>query len=95
MQVSCHAEGHWVDSVQEVCKIQPMPNYDAALVRVLEAAGGPTKVAEHLGVVPSAVTQWTRVPARHIHRLEALTGIPARDIRPDLWDTPAVTQAAE
>ena len=66
-----------------------MPNYDDALVRVLEAAGGPSKVAEYLGLVPSAVTQWTRVPARHIHRLEKLTGIPAQDIRPDLWETEA------
>lgn len=66
-----------------------MPNYDSALVRVLEAAGGPSRVAEFLGVVPSAVTQWTRVPSRHIHRLEALTGIPAREIRPDLWEATA------
>jgi DNA-binding transcriptional regulator YdaS (Cro superfamily) len=65
-----------------------MPNYDPALVRVLEKAGGPTRVAEHLGVVVSAVTQWTRVPARHVPRLEALTGIPGREIRPDLWDAP-------
>lgn len=63
--------------------------YDDALVRVLEKAGGPSKLAEYLGVVPSAVTQWIRVPARHLFRLEALTGIPGRDIRPDLWDAPA------
>lgn len=65
-----------------------MPNYDPALVRVLEKAGGPSRVAEHLGIVASAVTQWTRVPARHVPRLEALTGIPGREIRPDLWDVP-------
>jgi DNA-binding transcriptional regulator YdaS (Cro superfamily) len=66
-----------------------MPNYDSALVQVLEAAGGPSRVAEHLGLVPSAVTQWSRVPARHVPRLEALTGIPGRVIRPDLWDAPS------
>jgi hypothetical protein len=66
-----------------------MPNYDAALERVLEEAGGPSKVAQHLGIVASAVTQWTRVPARHVPRLEALTGIPGREIRPDLYPPPA------
>jgi transcriptional regulator with XRE-family HTH domain len=65
-----------------------MPNYDAALLRVLEKAAGPSRVAEHLGIVASAVTQWTRVPARHAPRIEALTGIPGRDIRPDLWGPP-------
>ena len=67
--------------------------YDAALVRVFAAAGGPSKVAVYLGLVPSAVTQWSRAPDRHIHRLEALTGIPAREIRPDLWDAPATNTA--
>lgn len=66
-----------------------MPNYDAALERVLEEAGGPSKVAQHLGIVASAVTQWTRVPARHVPRLEALTGIPGREIRPDLYPSAA------
>jgi DNA-binding transcriptional regulator YdaS (Cro superfamily) len=62
-----------------------MPSYDRALKRVLKKAGGPSRVAEHLGIVASAVTQWTRVPARHVPRLEALTGIPGREIRPDLY----------
>ncbi len=65
-----------------------MPKYDSALVKVLKAAGGPTRVAEYLGVVPSAVTQWERVPSRHVPRLEALTGIPGRLIRPDLYKAP-------
>jgi DNA-binding transcriptional regulator YdaS (Cro superfamily) len=64
-----------------------MPRYDSALMRVLEKAGGPSRVAAHLGIVASAVTQWTRVPARHVPRLEALTGIPGRVIRPDLYPT--------
>jgi len=65
-----------------------MPNYNRALVRVLEKAGGPTRLSEHLGIVASAVTQWSRVPARHIPRIEALTGIPGAEIRPDLYSAP-------
>lgn len=69
-----------------VAKRTQSARYDAPLARVLKAAGGPTKVAVYLGLVPSAVTQWSRAPDRHVHRLAALTGIPAREIRPDLWD---------
>jgi hypothetical protein len=81
--------------LQIFCFYPAMPKYDPALVRVLKKAGGPSRVAEHLGVVASAVTQWSRVPARHIHRLETLTGIPAREIRPDLWDAPAEPPSQE
>lgn len=67
-----------------------MPNYDPALQKVLEKVT-PTKLAEHLGIVPSAVTQWKSVPARHVPRVAALTGIPAWEIRPDMY--PAETAA--
>lgn len=70
-----------------------MPKYDSALMQVLKIAGGPSRVARHLGVVPSAVTQWSRVPARHVPRLEALTGLPGRVIRPDLY--PAEQSASD
>lgn len=59
--------------------------YDAPLKQVLEAVGGPTKLADELGVSTSAVTNWQRVPARHLPRIEHLTGIPGRDLRPDLY----------
>lgn len=62
-----------------------MPEYDPALKSVLEKAGGPSKLAEALGIVPSAVTQWSRVPAKHIPRVVALTGMRGSDIRPDLY----------
>jgi DNA-binding transcriptional regulator YdaS (Cro superfamily) len=62
-----------------------MPNYSHGLVLVLEKVGGPTRLAEQLGIVASAVTQWSKVPARHIPRIEALTGVPGNIIRPDLY----------
>ena len=61
-----------------------MPSYDPPLARVLKQIG-PSRLAEHLGIVPSAVTQWTRVPARHVPRVAALTGIPGCEIRPDMY----------
>ena len=72
-----------IDTV--ILQTSAMPKYDSALTKILEIAGGPTRVARHLGIVASAVTQWSRVPARHVPRLEALTGLPGRVIRPDLY----------
>lgn len=62
-----------------------MADYDEPLKRVLSVTGGPTKLADKLGVVPSAVTQWTKVPARHLPKIEHITGIPGRELRPDLY----------
>lgn len=63
--------------------------YDEPLKRALNLAGGPSALAGKLGIVPSAVTQWTKVPPRHIGRISALTGMEAHELRPDLWEPPA------
>ena len=68
-----------------------MPAYDPPLTKVLKKVG-PSRLADHLGIVPSAVTQWRRVPARHVPRVAALTGIPEREIRPDMY--PSVEEVA-
>ena len=62
-----------------------MPNYDEPLLRVLRQVGGPSSLASSLKIVPSAVTQWERIPPRHVGPIEALTGIPAHELRPDLF----------
>jgi DNA-binding transcriptional regulator YdaS (Cro superfamily) len=67
-------------------------SYSTPLKTVLEKAGGPTALAKILGIVPSAVTQWTDVPARHLFKVASVTGIPVEQIRPDLMPT---TEAAE
>ncbi len=66
-----------------------MPNYDPPLKKALDAAGGPVKLARALGIVPSAVTQWTRVPPRHVPMVEQITAISRHELRPDLWEPPA------
>lgn len=59
--------------------------YDAPLKKALDRAGGPKRLAERLGIVPSAVTQWTRVPPRHVRVVAAMTGIPPHELRPDIF----------
>ena len=72
---------------------QSFGKYSSELRTVLEKAGGPTRLARYLGVGPSAVTQWERVPAKHVPRCEVLTGLSGEFIRPDLYAVPAEVNA--
>ena len=48
-----------------------------------------SKVASALGKTRGAIAQWDRVPAELVPQVEAITGIPRYELRPDLWDAPA------
>lgn len=63
---------------------RPRKVYDETIRRVLSCVSA-KKIAEHLKLVPSAVTNWEKVPPRHVPRIAALTGIPEREIRPDMY----------
>lgn len=45
-------------------------------------------LAAQMGMQPSTLSGWTVVPARHVHRIEKLTGLPRYMLRPDLWAPP-------
>tara|TARA_R110000868_G_scaffold109642_1_gene297897 strand:+ start:131 stop:346 length:216 start_codon:yes stop_codon:yes gene_type:complete len=62
--------------------------YDPQLQEVLEKLGGPTALAKRLGIGASAVTQWHRIPPRHMFKIAAITGIPVHNLRPDLVADP-------
>lgn len=66
-----------------MAKLPIRKEYSPIVRRVLEEMG-PTALAAELGVGPSAVTQWVRVPAEHVTTVARLTGIPASELRPDL-----------
>lgn len=44
-----------------------------------------SKIARGLGISPQAVGQWKRVPAERVIAVAEITGIPARELRPDLY----------
>jgi len=71
--------------LEEIIRAPVASKYPPELKRVLETVGGPLKLARALGIGASAVTQWTRVPPRHLPRVERITGIPGRELRPDLY----------
>ncbi|MCG4273924.1 helix-turn-helix domain-containing protein [Acetobacter senegalensis] len=57
---------------------------------IIKKAGGPSRVARLLGIHHSAVIRWENVPYERVIPLEAATGIPREELRPDLFKrTPA------
>lgn len=47
--------------------------------------GRASDLAKKLKMHPSALSQWTQVPAERVRDVERLTGIPRHDLRPDLF----------
>jgi DNA-binding transcriptional regulator YdaS (Cro superfamily) len=49
------------------------------------AVGGYAQLALLIGVTKSAVYQWKRVPAERVIAVEAVSGVPRQQLRPDLY----------
>ena len=64
------------------------------LSRALKAAGGPSELARKLGISSQAVSQWERIPGERTLAVEDITGIPAHELRPDLYRAPRSESAA-
>ncbi|WP_183750825.1 transcriptional regulator [Pseudochelatococcus contaminans] len=64
-----------------------------ALKRAVEAAGGQVRLAKTLGIAQSTLWHWISrtkrgVPAEHVRAIEAATGVPAHELRPDIFSAP-------
>jgi len=59
------------------------------LQRAIDAAGGVAKLARLVGVTSQAISQWDRVPAERVLAVEDATGVPAHELRPDVYRAPA------
>jgi len=57
----------------------------AALKRAIIAVGGPSALAEFLGLSVQAVSQWNEVPPLRVLDVEKATGVPRTELRPDLY----------
>jgi DNA-binding transcriptional regulator YdaS (Cro superfamily) len=58
---------------------------DKGLQRAIEAAGSARKLAKLLGIRQQSVWKWKQIPAHHILTIEAATGVPREELRPDLY----------
>lgn len=65
-----------------------------AMTAAAKAAGSQTALAKELGCTPQNV-QWMcstgSVPAKHVLKIEAVTGISRHQLRPDLYPEPSPT----
>lgn len=58
---------------------------DAALEKAIGSVGGVRAMARSLGISQPAISSWKRVPADRVLSVEAMTGIPRSDLRPDIY----------
>ncbi|WP_332682423.1 Cro/CI family transcriptional regulator [Bosea sp. (in: a-proteobacteria)] len=58
---------------------------DQALERAIGAVGGVRALARAVGVSQPAISSWKRVPADRVLSVEASTGVPRNELRPDLY----------
>lgn len=64
-----------------------------ALSRAIEAAGGQTALADKIGVNQCVVWYWLHkskrgVSAEYCNAVETVTGVPAYELRPDVFSAP-------
>jgi pyruvate kinase len=52
----------------------------------LRERGRLSELAKALGVTPSAIAQWKRVPAERASEVSRITGIRLADLRPDIFE---------
>jgi DNA-binding transcriptional regulator YdaS (Cro superfamily) len=70
-----------------------MSNAHEALERAVRAAGSQSALAEKLGVKQGHVWHWLNkslkgAPAERVRAIESVTGIPAHELRPDVFQAP-------
>lgn len=58
---------------------------ELALQHAIKKAGGYTALAKQLGVSRPAVARWSLCPPMRVLAVEAVTGVPRQQLRPDLY----------
>ena len=56
------------------------------LRRAARAFGSYARMAEKLRLSPGAVCRWTKVPERYLLKIEAMSGVDRKELRPDLYN---------
>lgn len=64
------------------------------LAHLNEERGRRNKLAAELGISPSAISMWRRVPVERVLEIERLTGISRHELRPDVFGPEPTAEAA-
>jgi TorA maturation chaperone TorD len=67
---------------------------DEGLDLAIDAAGGVAQLAKKIGISQPSVSNWNRVPAQRVVAVEAATGVPRAQLRPDLYGESALPDDA-
>lgn len=62
-----------------------MKETDPIILDVFKACGGPSKIAKALGISRQAVSQWGKVPLKHVRYISQRTGFSPAVLRPDIY----------
>ncbi|PWT79150.1 MAG: CI repressor [Chloroflexi bacterium] len=60
-------------------------NVDRGLQAAVKAVGTRYRLARLLGLTPSSILRWSRVPAERVIEVERVTGVPREKLRPELY----------
>lgn len=63
---------------------------DEPVQKAINAVGSASELGKRLGITSQAISQWQRIPIRKLIEIEAATGIPREQLRPDLYRQPEV-----
>ena len=58
---------------------------DAVLTEIMMRRGANRAISEACGLSTAAVSQWKRVPKKHVERVASLTGFAPTELRPALY----------
>ncbi|HUN01078.1 MAG TPA: YdaS family helix-turn-helix protein [Halothiobacillus sp.] len=62
---------------------------DQTLDSVLQIRGAVTRIAAACNISTAAVSQWRKVPKKHLLEVSQVSGLPPEQLRPDLMpETP-------
>lgn len=63
-------------------KIRPR---DAGLIKALSTVGSISELARRIGLSRQAVSNWEKIPAEMVPKVEKAIGVDRAELRPDLW----------
>lgn len=92
------AHGEWffdvpaiTDWIEENSRYESPVRFETNFCGIKVRRGVPKDLAISLGVSPSAISQWKKVPPEYCMRVADFLGIPAVELRPDIYTGWAMT----
>ncbi|GBQ89186.1 hypothetical protein AA0535_1730 [Asaia krungthepensis NRIC 0535] len=67
---------------------------DEVLIEMMRYRGMNARIARACGLSTAAVSQWKRIPRKHLEKVSDLSGVPPETLRPDLFNSVAQRNAA-